>query len=179
MVRPHLEYAQAVWSPYYGKEICRIENVQRRASKKIPGLSNLNYKERLEKLNLPCLVYRRLRGDMIECYKITQGLYDPRASTFVIYREDVVAQNRVTRGHNKKIYIKKSNKVTRRNYFTNRICDTWNNLPQLVVEADNVNTFKRRLDDLWKKEEMVYDFKKIYNKLKSNYNTELTEDFSS
>jgi len=28
-------------------------------------------------------------------------------------------------------------------------CKTWNRLPQYVNEADNVNTFKNRLDKHW------------------------------
>ena len=40
--------------------------VQRRATKLIPGYKELDYKERLIRLKLPTLSYRRLRGDMIE-----------------------------------------------------------------------------------------------------------------
>ena len=68
-VRPHLEYAQAVWSPHLKKNINILENVQIRATKIVDGLANLDYPERLEKLDLPTLVYRRARGDMIEVFK--------------------------------------------------------------------------------------------------------------
>ena len=43
-----------------------IENIQRRATKLIPGLSDLSYEDRLHRLKLPSLSYRRSRGDMIE-----------------------------------------------------------------------------------------------------------------
>ena len=69
-VRPQLEYANAAWSPYKVKDITAIENVQRRATKQVPGLRDLPYEERLKQLKLPTLVYRRARGDMIETYKI-------------------------------------------------------------------------------------------------------------
>jgi hypothetical protein len=36
-------------------------------------MKNLNYEERLRKLKLPTLEYRRVRGDMIETYKIIKG----------------------------------------------------------------------------------------------------------
>ena len=36
MVRPHLEYAQAVWSPYKVKLVEALEKVQKRATKLIP-----------------------------------------------------------------------------------------------------------------------------------------------
>ena len=68
-VRPHLEYAQAVWSPHLKKHINLLENVQRRATRLIDGYKDLSYPERLESLGLPTLVYRRARGEMIEMYK--------------------------------------------------------------------------------------------------------------
>ena len=51
-VRPILEYCQEVWSPFLQKDIDDIEKVQRRATKIIPGFSDMTYEERLEKLNL-------------------------------------------------------------------------------------------------------------------------------
>jgi hypothetical protein len=77
LVRPHLEYANPVWNPYFKKHIDMIENIQRRATKLIPGLSDLSYEDRLRRLKLPSLSYRRSRGDMIEVYKIMSGKYDP------------------------------------------------------------------------------------------------------
>ena len=65
-VRPHLEYAQAVWAPFLRKYIIMIENVQIRATKLVDGLGKLKYKDRLARLNLPTLAFRRIRGNMIE-----------------------------------------------------------------------------------------------------------------
>ena len=75
LIRRQLEYAQTVWSPYKKKLIDAIEKVQRRATKVLPGMKNLPYEERLRKLNLPSMVYRRSRGDMIETFKILNGYY--------------------------------------------------------------------------------------------------------
>jgi hypothetical protein len=69
LVRPILEYASSVWNPYKTKDIEAIENVQRRATKMLPDMKDLTYEERLKKLKLPSLRYRRLRGDMIETFK--------------------------------------------------------------------------------------------------------------
>lgn len=55
-LRPHLEYAQVVWSPHLKKYINMIENVQVRATKLVEGLRNLEYPDRLKRLNLPTLV---------------------------------------------------------------------------------------------------------------------------
>ena len=61
LVRPHVEYANSI---------------QKRATKLVISLKKLPYKERLLQLNLHTLKYRRLRGDMIEVYKITHDMYD-------------------------------------------------------------------------------------------------------
>ena len=70
LVRSHFDYAVSVWDPYKVKHITDIEDVQRRATKLIPEIKQLCYPERLKKLNLPTLAYRRIRGQMIEVYKI-------------------------------------------------------------------------------------------------------------
>jgi len=41
---------------------------------------DLSYDDRLHRLKLPTLNYRRIRGDMIEVYKIITGKYDPNCS---------------------------------------------------------------------------------------------------
>ena len=53
----------------FKKYITILENVQRRATKLVDGFHHISYSERLKKLNLPSLVYRRARGDMIEIFK--------------------------------------------------------------------------------------------------------------
>jgi len=47
-VRPLLEYAAPVWSPHHVGKIIQIESVQRRFTKRLPGLKDLLYKDRLE-----------------------------------------------------------------------------------------------------------------------------------
>ena len=70
LVRTHLDYAVPVWAPWKISQIENIERVQRKATKQLPGFHVLTYPERLKKLDLPTLSYRRLRADMIETFKI-------------------------------------------------------------------------------------------------------------
>jgi len=80
LVRCHLEYANSVWNPYQIQFIKALEKVQMRATRLIYKLRNKSYEERLRILDLPTLKYRRLRGDMVETYKILSGKYDVSVS---------------------------------------------------------------------------------------------------
>jgi hypothetical protein len=96
-----------------------IENVQRRATKIVPGLEDLTYEGRLKRLKLPTLRYRRSRGDVIEAYKILSGKYDQEESDLFELRN---RDNR--RGHRYKIYKNHSRLNIRKNSFCNRIHGT-------------------------------------------------------
>ena len=45
LVRPHLEYADAVWEPHYKMDQQKIERVQGRATKLIREIKDLSYEE--------------------------------------------------------------------------------------------------------------------------------------
>jgi hypothetical protein len=137
LVRPHLEYANQVWCPYLKKHIEAIENVQRRASKQIPGLSSLSYEVRLRKLKLPTLAYRRSHGDIIELSKILTGKYDEDVSNFLRTRDEST-----TRGHQYKLYKSHSRLDIRKYSFTQRTVEIWNNLTSKVVTAPTIMSFE-------------------------------------
>ena len=158
LVRPHLEYAAPVWNPHLKKEIKKIERVQRRATKQVPELKNMSYKERLQKLKLPTMLYRRMRGDMIETFKILTNKYDADAVAGLLpLHRDTVTRDR-TRGHSLKLSKRDFHYNRTKFSFTRRVVDMWNNLPQVVISAPTVNTFKNRLDALWSKLDVRFDF---------------------
>ena len=126
-----------------------LENVQRRATKSIPGLSNLSYEKRLRKINIPTLAYRR----SIETYKLLTGKYDPEVSKFIKLREDSY-----TRGHMYKIYKSRPRLNVRKYSFCLRVVDLWNSLPSSVVEAKTVESFERRLDKSWREQPAYYNY---------------------
>ena len=156
LVRVHLDYVSSVWAPYKKKDIELIEKVQRRATRQIPGLSSLSYPDRLKTLNIPTLKYRRIRGDMIEVYKILHEVYDPLATIHL------PRSTGPTRGHNLKLFQQRSTKDIRKHYFTNRVVKVWNSLPDDVVNAPSVNSFKNRLDSFWDNQPMKYLYEEPY-----------------
>ena len=63
-----------------GQSDRRNYDPQDRASIAASRGKNKPYRDRLFHLNLPTLKYRRLRGDMIELFKITHNTYDEAVS---------------------------------------------------------------------------------------------------
>ena len=142
-IRPHLEYCIQAWAPYYAKDILLLEKVQRRATKLVWGLKDLSYEETLKLFSLE---ERRLRGDLIQTFKLLTG------------KENVdyeILFNRSTnhlRGHSFKLSKSQCNKLCRRRFFSQRVIDIiWNSLSEFIVSAPSTNTFKKRIDNNWKK----------------------------
>ena len=75
-VRPTLEYNSPVWSPHFIKDINLLESAQRRFTKRLPGMYDKSYDDRLSLLQLERLETRRIRVDLItalSAYKILFG----------------------------------------------------------------------------------------------------------
>ena len=74
---------------------------------------------------------------MIETYKILSGKYDtnvvPQFKTTGI---------QATRGNDLRIFKTRFKYDLRKFYFTNRVVDAWNSLPNCIVMANSTNTFK-------------------------------------
>jgi len=83
-VRPLLEYASPVWSPYHVGKIIQIESVQRRFTKRLPGLKRVIYKDRLQRLGLETLEMRRLRQDLSSRTKLYLALLVIRVTSCLL-----------------------------------------------------------------------------------------------
>jgi hypothetical protein len=160
LVRSHLDYCNSVWAPHRKEDIEGLEKVQRRATKAIPGMKGLKYEDRLRRCNLPTLKYRRHRGDMIEVYKILTGKYDKVAAPqLTLAPQHALALGTSTRGNDLKLNKPRSKYDLRKYFFTNRVVNIWNSLPNSVVKSENTNTFKNRLDKFWQDQDIFYNFK--------------------
>ena len=142
LVRPHLEYCVQAWSPHLVKDVSKLERVQRRAVRMIRGLGCGSYRDKLIELRLFSLEERRLRGDMIEVFKIIQGHEKVDASKFFKFSNNP----RPSRYHSKQIMKQKFRTDVRKHFFSQRVINFWNRLPSSVVNSNSVDTFKKHLD---------------------------------
>ena len=160
-VRCHLEYAVQAYSPWLVKDIEVLEAVQRRAVRQVRGLQG-SYEEKLKQCGLTLLKDRRVRGDLIQTFKIVNQVDDLPITTFFQFaRHNHATRHTVTvePGEDKekekvvdnKNFVKQQAKSDiRRNFYSNRVVDHWNNLPSSIKNATDVNNFKN-LYDAWAK----------------------------
>ena len=152
-VRPHLEYAQSVWCPKLRKFVNQLENVQRRATKLVDMYKHLSYSDRLKRLELPSLEFRRTFCDMVQVYKHIH-----------IYHQDTTPNKllrkvRPSRKHQYELIPNFANDgflgpQTKSFYY--RCVPTWNNLPREVVEAPTIKAFKAALSKAWSNHPLRY-----------------------
>ena len=142
-VRPLLEFSSIIWSPYFKKDIYKIEAVQRSFTKAIGNLRHLSYKDRLINLEIDSLQCRRLKSDLVMCYKMLNGLVDMNSSCFLVR-----ATYSSTRGNSFKLAKLPVGSLRDKNFFTNRIVNIWNSLPDSIVTSSSVSCFKRSIDQL-------------------------------
>ena len=138
MIRPHMEYCVQLWSPLpaHGnwKLILAIEDIQRKFTRLIDNVGLLPYNIRLEKLGLTTLLERRARGDLIETFKIVNGLSDYGESLFRFSRSGEKLLSRPGDEHR----IKHS-------FFARRVIKYWNKLPSQVKSSKSIDSFKNNL----------------------------------
>ena len=138
IIRPHLEYCVQIWSPEakHGNWglILEMESVQRRFTRLIDGIGLLPYSERLQRLGITTLAERRLRGDLIETFKILNGLVKYGQNVFNPSRSGLKFVRKSSFNFDKTI------KNTLDSFTPNRIIRYWNILPNYVKTSVDVLT---------------------------------------
>ena len=135
---PIIEYASSVWSPHLVTDIRKVESVQRKFTKRLPGCSHLSYPDRLARLNLDSLDVRRLRHDLILTYKIVFGLTTMNPEDFFTFANS----NHNTRGHAYKLLPSHCRVNVRKGFFTERVVKPWNCLPAELHHFSSLSIFK-------------------------------------
>ncbi len=107
----------------------------------IAKIKHKKYEERLELLGLTTLTERRRRSDLIQQYKITNCIQRVDFAVPQIHRQSLSRYN--LRGHNQRLTRQIVKMCEERSqFFTNRVENHWNTLPQTVVNSKSTNIFK-------------------------------------
>ena len=115
-VRPHLEFAAPAWNPYLKRDKQVIEKVQRRVTRIPAHIRELDYSARREAMGLTSLETRRLRGDLIQFFKIVNELDKINWYSTLIWSEPRA---------NKRSQLRREINSTspRHNFLTNKIAN--------------------------------------------------------
>ena len=119
-----------------------MERVQKAAANLVPMLRKYNYATRLRMIGITSLEERRLRGDMIEVYKLLTGKEQIDHRQFFNSADTSYG----LRGHEKKLAKERSRLDSRKFFFSQRVVNGWNSLPAKVVNSELVNSFKNAYD---------------------------------
>jgi len=111
-----------------------LERVQKRFTRMVPGMRNFSYEDRLERLGQFSLERKRLRGDLIEMFKIMRGL--DRVDREKLF--PFLKGSRMREGHRFEVISKRSKCDVRKTFFTQQVVQVRNALPGSVVEPGSI-----------------------------------------
>ena len=109
----------------------------------IEGLRGATYEEVLSVLGLYTLE-RRLRGDLIEVYKMIEGLTRVDVGDFFDKNDSLSVR---LSGHSIKLWKRGCQLEVRKHFFSCRVVSWWNELTEVIVSCDSLRGFKRLLDE--------------------------------
>ena len=89
---------------------------------------NLSYEKRLKAAGLIALDKRRERGDLIQVFKLIKGFDKVDYKHFFQLSKD-----QRTRGHKLRLVKVRSRLEIRRNFFSQRVVNSWNELPDIMI----------------------------------------------
>ena len=120
--------------------------MQRRATKIVPSIRNLNYQSHA--IGITTLKERRDREDLIQMYKLTSNRNQAKLQALRpgTSAQDAQLPSSNLRRSKARLARERCQSKARDNFFTNRVCQIWNELPDPIVNAISVNSFKNKLD---------------------------------
>jgi hypothetical protein len=143
LIRPILEYCSSVWSPSRRDLISNLERVQRKVTKLV-FKSYLPYSERLQKLQLPSLQWRRTYLDLLRTHQVVHGNVSIRKQLFK-FTSEVSTSTVNLRRHRFSLYHAGVHCELYRNQFANRVITKWNALPDNLLDITQFALFKSKL----------------------------------
>ena len=145
-VRPHLEFSTPAWSPWTEGDKKILEKVQQRAVAMVSRLKSTVYTERLQELGLETLEERRHQADMKMVHAIMhrRGNLDPNTW----FETQNTHRNLRSTADPLNIRKKKGKTEIRNNFFSIRVVDHWNKIPQELKAVENHIRFKNNYKKL-------------------------------
>jgi hypothetical protein len=142
-IKPKLMYAASAWSPGLQYEINTIESVQRRFTKKLPGLKDMPYKKRLVALNSLSLEDSRVAADLMTVFRSVRGLSD------VSLHEIGLSLSKNTERSGK---LRLARQQLARNrpsssLFKFRVPEEWNSVPKITNILLSIMLFKKQIHE--------------------------------
>ena len=143
LVRPILEDAAPVWSPYLIKYIVALEKVQWRASRLAlrQKCDQMSYRHRCSLLKWQTLEKRREFPSLVQCCQIVFGIDHLSFPDF--FESANSTHNRAN--HDYKLYLRRVVCNCSKYSFFIRVVRKWNDLPGYIVHAKSLSVFKTRL----------------------------------
>ena len=148
-VRPILEYCIQAVGPYTVADKSCLERIQMRAVKMVSDIGGGSYTDKLAKLNMTTLEERRWRGDMIQTWRIMSGKDMVKVETWFDMEADRPRAGATTTRHARQhhaIRPRNFNYEERGKFFSNRVVQDYNALPDYVKQSTDINIFKNNLD---------------------------------
>ena len=118
-------------------------------------------------------MYRRLREDSIEIYKSTHNIDRIDSETLLpAWKSEGLA----TRGHQLRLQKRYSKSKIHASFFSYRMVNIWNRLPEKVVLSSSVNCFKGRYHAFFGENCYETDLDRILSNAFSSKSDSLDED---
>ena len=135
-----LQTSPQCW-PGFKKDIYRLEAVQRRFTKRLAGLHNMSYWDRLYYLNWDSLYNRRIKSDLLMTswmgkWMLRVLLSFPNRLLKLLLGEMMLSCIRPE-------YTQHGIEI----YFSNLVMNLWNSLLNHIVSTSSVGAFKRKLQN--------------------------------
>ena len=142
-------YVSSCWSPHLRKDVTALESLQRHFTKRLMGLNNLSYTERLHLHALPLEDVRTI-ADLRLAYKCLHRQCH-------VSPEDIGLsyQMGVTRGAGVRLTVLRANNSAAKSFHKFRVPIIWNALPLSTITSNNLLSFNHA----------------VYNRFYNNFTT--------
>ena len=132
-VIPLLMYASPCWSPRLRRDVTALESIQRHFTKRLMGLNNLSYTEKLRHLHALPLEDMRTIADLRLAYKCLHRLYH-------VSLEDIGLsyQMGITRGAGVRLTVLRANNSAAKSFYKFRLSIIWKALPLSTIASNSL-----------------------------------------